>query len=138
MVSKRESLQLRQNCLGGDSTYDGASSGLLIDILEVSHEVRHRVLRHRSHIHSSDVVFDGVELSEIEAAHGFELLVVRGRVDSDGLFDETTLPFFGKGVGIGARRHVYDGVLFDFSGGQAVLGQTLAAVSVDGAGSVQC
>jgi hypothetical protein len=92
------------------------SRRLSTDVLEVEHEVRHRVLRHHSHIHGPNVVFDRVEFSEIEAAHGFELLVVRGGLDGDGFLDETPLMFLGKCVGVGAC-HVYDGMLVDFSGG---------------------
>jgi hypothetical protein len=92
------------------------SSGLLQNIVEVSYEVRHRVLRHHSHVHGPDIVFDRVEFSEIEATHGFELLVVRGGTHRDGFLDETPLMFFGKYAGFGAC-HAYDGVLFDLSGG---------------------
>lgn len=76
----------------GESTYASPSSRLLIaDVLEVGHEVRHRLFRHHSDLHGFDVVLNRIRLSEVEAAHRVKLLIRTSRLHCDRFFDDTAL-----------------------------------------------
>jgi hypothetical protein len=101
---------------------------LIPNILKIRLQIRQGPLHDHTDIHRLDIVFDGVGFPEIEPAHRAELLLGRGRVDRDGLFDDPLL--------VRARRraraiHVDHRVAFDVLAGEAALGHALAAVGVD-------
>lgn len=102
---------------------------MIADISKIVDEVWQRALGHEPNIHCSNIVFDSVELSEIEATHGVQLLAGMGSIDSNWFLDETAFP--GETARIAASR-VYDRVSFNIFTREALFGYSLAVVSVNG------
>lgn len=73
-------------------------------------------------------MFNGVDLTEVDAAHRVEFLIVGSRVDCDRFLDKSA--FLGMCVGL-ATDHVDDGVVFHVFAGQAFFVHALAVVGVD-------